>query len=841
VTNYSDYFQKHWSFLQEADILWPGRDQTWNNPGFDETSFRVLIVRLSPYRDVDRSTPHLFLFQAVRRVLPDAFIDMAFFPPYHDRKRFREAGVPFVTGVQSHSSMDDFDVVLVSNAYTLELINLYTLLLESGVPLRAGQRGDSFPPLILGGSNAMASQAIIMENADSLVDAIFFGEGEAEVERLVECLYEYRHHPKTTRLAQAARRVCGLWTTGSWPAGQIRKATVATAGSAHMLTDYPVLNGQQAGVAQLQVDVGCPAFCSFCFESYDRKPYREVPHATLLEHTRRLKQTQGCDTLELYSFNFNSHSQILDLLFDLNRVFNRVSAKSQRVDLLDSTVGLLEAEVIADKRSFTIGIEGISERMRRWLHKSLSAGVINRVVRRLLRQKIRQIKLFYILTGFETEDDLSEFRNFTHSLKSLQRKTNPGIRITFSFGMLVRMPFTPLRYSPLMLERDKWRKIIGPVKSACETNGFEFRLAVDWDEYCTAQVMAIGGYWLARPLENLARQGHCYDVRLTAGYWSELSQWMVSHGQWNASFLGEKPADYPFALGFVQSNVTPDFLYRQYREGQRWVDSGYCLGSAESPGTCLGCGACPSQEHRTAIIQHTPRGAGDEDYLSRLRELMTVKHRIAPVYVRLRIPCTAQGASPEWLNALVLRSILGTYPALTDNILAATESLFTSGRNRRRYPSMTGETVFSLRAWNPDALTETMTSTPHVLKGGIEFCGLVGNFEPGVFRQAEISISLPAQAFPNVRKGLLHFLRSAYVPVNIRRTRDPDSFVLDLPAKALKKRVVLDGQLTESSEGTRIRLVITPKFQLLDFLKSISRSNALYRFTHTEVVGLELK
>ncbi len=137
----------------------------------------MLIARLSPFQDVDRSIPHLFLFQEVRRALPRAFIDMAFFPSYVERELFAQQGIPPLIGIQSLHSAEDFDLLLISNAYILELINLPYLLIRSGFPLFSSQRGQEWPILILGGSNAMASQAIIRADGDSLVDGIFFGEG----------------------------------------------------------------------------------------------------------------------------------------------------------------------------------------------------------------------------------------------------------------------------------------------------------------------------------------------------------------------------------------------------------------------------------------------------------------------------------------------------------------------------------------------------------------------------------------------------------------------------------------------------------------------------------------
>ena len=50
------------------------------------SGFQVLLVRLSPFVDVARSSPHLFLYGECRRVLPDAQIDFAWLPTAAQRK-----------------------------------------------------------------------------------------------------------------------------------------------------------------------------------------------------------------------------------------------------------------------------------------------------------------------------------------------------------------------------------------------------------------------------------------------------------------------------------------------------------------------------------------------------------------------------------------------------------------------------------------------------------------------------------------------------------------------------------------------------------------------------------
>jgi len=838
---------------------------------------------LSPFRDVDRSTPHLFLAQATRRALPDAYIDMVFFPSQHDRERLLEAGVPLLTGIQSYRSVEDFDLVLLSNAYTLELINLPYLLLHSGVPLRASQRDDSCglaqsaPIFILGGSNALAAQAVIAADRDSLVDAVFFGEGEGEVEALLACLLAHAQDSKAQQLECAAEAVDGLWLSQRGRVQTVAKAILTAPGAEHLLVDYPILNSAEAGTARLQISYGCPAFCAFCFEGYDRKPYREVPLEAILMAARQLK-TRGVDTLELYSFNFNTHTDIFAMLLALNRLFERVSFKSQRVDVLYETPGLLQAEVMADKRSFTLGVEGISPHMRAWLHKDLSESAIMGVLSALLRQKIRTIKLFYILTGHEDARDLAVFHDFLDNLKALRQRANRGIRIIFSFGLLVRMPFTPLQYDRLFLDQEAFRELMGQLKSACETHGFEFRMATPWEETFTSQVLALGGTWLLEAVVALARQGHYYDLNLSLGYWDALCAWMETRGYWDVAFLGEKGPDYPFPLDFVRTGIAPAFLYRQYRqsveeafgappplpppggrETSRRIEGGAltspplvgteagklpsasggisssppsggieggstgCLGSQGSVGRCLSCGACTTPEQRWAITHHAIRLPSDARYLADLQTTMRTKWRLVPCYARLWVPEWVGGVEPAWLNAWVMRALLAGYPELVENLLAAQEALFTSPAYRDRYAGrpvrLYGEMVFALKAWDPDALVDVLARAGgQSLLGDVRFLALEQDFTPEVFNKLRIRMTLPSAHFPNAGRRLRLFLREGYVPTNLRRVGEGYRF--DIPAKALKKKVLFEGAFHQDTEAFVAQLVVGPKFDLLGFLCS---------------------
>ncbi len=345
--------------LRCGSILRPAQKASFDNPSWETATLKVLILRLSPLRDVDRSTSHLALYGLARDAAGSgAFLDLAFMPSRVDRDLLEEAALPPIFGVASSRSVDDFDVLLVSVAYAMELPNLPRILADLGFPLRSSERRaqGGYPLIVAGGSNALASQAWIFGDGDSFVDALFFGEAEEGGAALIRALAAVVTGESDGLGRLGAADHPSLWVAGSPLDGSVRVRTARRTAGPAISAPYPLLNTEEAGTARLSISAGCPAFCTFCFEGWERKPYREVPMEALLDQARALKASSGAHTLELDSFNFNAHSSIVPLIQGLNGIFDRVSLMSQRADLLAGVHGLLRLEFAAEKRSYTVGV-----------------------------------------------------------------------------------------------------------------------------------------------------------------------------------------------------------------------------------------------------------------------------------------------------------------------------------------------------------------------------------------------------------------------------------------------------------------------------------------------------
>jgi len=391
------FFREHGHLLRDRLLYLP--NPTFANPPWADADLRVLVVRLSSFRDVDRSSTHLVLARELRRRLPGAFVDLAFLPVAEDRARLERHGMPLLAGTQSHRTIEEFDLVLVSTSCLPELVNLPFLLARSHVPVWSRERDEDWPIVVLGGSNAAAAAATVSESGDAMADALFFGEGEAAVGALAAACRDTRGRPKPERLAAMARAAEGLWPAGDL-ARPARRA-VAPPDSLERQGDgvVPLLPGAESGTARLEISRGCPSRCAFCFEGRDRGRFRTGGEAGLLAAARALKAATGASTLEAASLTFNAHPRIAGLLEGFHRTFALVNAMSQRVDILARTPGLADLELAAGKHSFTLGIEGVSRSLRAFLGKRLDDADLWRCLDLLARRGVRELKLFFIVTG----------------------------------------------------------------------------------------------------------------------------------------------------------------------------------------------------------------------------------------------------------------------------------------------------------------------------------------------------------------------------------------------------------------------------------------------------------
>ena len=447
----------------------------------------ILIARLSGWEDTVASFTHRLLYQIVRSI-PSVFPDYAFLPSRADQPVFDESRVPWLLGIHSKKPALSFDVIAFSNAIVQELVNLAPMLEKSGIPLKKSERmaRPEVPLVLLGGANAIHTSLLM--TPEPPVDLVFAGEDVALVREVFRVAAEGKRRGLSKREVLAELlKIPGTIEPDAPLATEKRHADFPATAPLMVSAPRP-LSEDNAGTGVLQISEGCRSFCSFCSESYVRKPYRDEETAGLIAAARAMKKAQGLSKIDLFSFNYASHGDFYALVEKLLEIYPEVGLKSQRMDTIAGDPRLLPLMHALGKSSLTFGVEGISARLRRYLHKNLPDATLRRALEIVMGAPVREVKLFFILTGLESEADFAELADLASLVKALGQRVGRGPRVVFSATALVRFPWTPLEW-----EEAPAMKAVAKLAETFETivshTGYEARMAAPAEEYWVSQVL----------------------------------------------------------------------------------------------------------------------------------------------------------------------------------------------------------------------------------------------------------------------------------------------------------------------------------------------------------------
>jgi radical SAM superfamily enzyme YgiQ (UPF0313 family) len=455
---------------------------------YDKRPFRVLFARLSTYSDVASSFTHSYLYQLASG-LSGCFPDISYLPPGNDLKIFERDNVPLLLGTQTKFGPAAFDLIGFSNSIVQEMLNIPIVLRKSGIPVRKSERldRDDIPIVILGGANAIHSTAIW--GKDPLVDGVFVGDDPASIKDLLNVCAEARSKggSKSSILSEMTK-VQGFILPDA-PARTIKKNFSCVSGVEPFTKGIVPYSVDEMGAGHLQISEGCKASCSFCSESWTRKPYSEFSNDTLIKNAERLKSEMGLEKINIFSFNFNMYSGFYGLVLGLIPRFSQIGLKSQRFDMLAFEPGLVECQSAIGKTTFSCGLEGISARLRKYLNKNLDEGALRTSFTQVFDAKGRELKVFLLATGKEEEEDFEDLGRLLDYISRQKKRSDAGTRIVFSLTPLVRFPWTPLEFEDAPLP-EKYKQINERIKLCVESFRFEFREAMGGSEYLVSQILA---------------------------------------------------------------------------------------------------------------------------------------------------------------------------------------------------------------------------------------------------------------------------------------------------------------------------------------------------------------
>ena len=590
---FSAWYQKNYPLLTGQGLWLRGGEINSASPDcFDGALLRCLFARLSTWYDVADSITVPLLCEIAGDV-SGVFADGAYLPPSHDLALFDRDGVPYLLGTQTKRGAVEFDFLGISNSIVQELVNIPTVLKRSGIPLCKDERLNNVqvPLVILGGANAINTSMLWIEDAP--VDGIFVGEDPFCIQQiLVICRDGKKRGNSKIEILKTLESVEGFFIPGS--RRPVTKGLSVSLEPIIPRAPFIPLHADVAGSATLLVSEGCQAFCSFCAESWTRKPYRELPLDKAIGSALALKGATGASRINLYSFNFNQYSQFYDLIWELCSITGTIGLKSMRFDTVASDSRLLPVLQILGKTSITCGLEGISDRLRCYLNKTLSADALQQSLRRLFATPLRELKIFIIATGLETDADLLEFDELVLWMKRANSATSRSCRVIFSLTPLVRFPWTPQEFEVAPLPETLY-SIIGKIKHLVCSAGFEFRQAADGAEYWLSQVLvrAANPALFGVMLTAIEKSGFIYYRTVSSSFVNDFRKQLVQQGISEKEVLNSVPEHPPWRR--INPRINESYLKKAHANIVDMQEVDPCAGPAHSKVSCTGCGACPDE------------------------------------------------------------------------------------------------------------------------------------------------------------------------------------------------------------------------------------------------------
>jgi radical SAM superfamily enzyme YgiQ (UPF0313 family) len=341
-------------------------------------------------------------------------------------------------GAISGRRLKDFDLLLVSANYELDLIYIIKLLREGGVePLASSRRRR--PLVVIGGLAAMSNPEPFIE----IADAVFVGDGEILLERLVKAAHLLPGSADSfldslgDGLYMGVSRVSKVYVqdldTAPHPTVEIRSATVK-----------PVYGDG----FYVEISRGCRWLCKFCLESFVMYPYRVRSLGTLVKLIDEGLRNVSSRRVVIYSLSVFDHPTIRDLLRYLINNGVDFSLPSLRWDTLNrEDLDLISA---SSQRTLTLAPEVVDTDLSCFLGKCFVEERFTELAEEALRRGF-DLKL-YLMVGLpgESEGTLLRAVNYLRNLVRYAKSLGRGVSITVN--PLVPKPHTPLQLLPLVPE-----------------------------------------------------------------------------------------------------------------------------------------------------------------------------------------------------------------------------------------------------------------------------------------------------------------------------------------------------------------------------------------------------
>lgn len=386
----------------------------------------------------------------------DSACERFFLPSRQHMKEHIKSKTPLLS-VETQRPLADFAVIFVMLSFEMDYDNLLTVLDLGNIKLRAAQRNEREPLVIIGGPCATFNPEPLAEVADAFV----IGEGEETVQKILDTIYS---EPTKKERLEALTQIDGVYVPKFYepqydendsfvgmknlePApSKIKRQWVRNIDAYPHTSAIVTSETEFEDMFIVEVARGCGRHCRFCMAGYCfRKPRPRALENILSDIANRPERTKK---VGLMGAAVSDHPQIKELTAYLAEKGINFSVASLRADTLDEQMA--QALAASGQRTMTVAPEAGSSRMRDSINKGITEEHVYNAIELAAGAGMRNIKLYYMI-GLPGEDD-EDIEDMLAMILRIREKMdavgNKG-ELVISVNGFVPKPFTPYQWAPL--------------------------------------------------------------------------------------------------------------------------------------------------------------------------------------------------------------------------------------------------------------------------------------------------------------------------------------------------------------------------------------------------------
>lgn len=542
----------------------------------------------------------------------DTFCERCFAPWPDMEKLLREHNISLGT-LETRDSLKDFDILGFTLQYEMSYTNILNMLDMCSIPLRASERGEEYPIVMMGGPCAYNPEPLY-----DIADAFVIGEGEEVTGEILD-LYKAMKGKSKEEYLRELSKIEGVYVPSLYDVSynadgtihamtpkyedvpQYVKKRIIADFDANKFPDKLIVPYTDIIHDRIVIETfrGCTRGCRFCQAGMIYRPVREKTTERLMEEIDQLIKNTGYEEVSLSSLSICDYSNIQNLIMSLIEKYGEkkvgVSIPSLRIDSF--SVNLIKEIQKVRKTGLTFAPEAGTQRMRDVINKGVTEEDLLRATRSAFESGWSTIKLYFVIgLPYETVDDVIGIGELAEKVvneyfavpKNVRKR---GLRVTVSTSILVPKPFTPFQWAPMNRMEEVKEKISG-LRNSIKSKAINY----NWHEsplsYMEA-VFARGDRRLCDVLIKAFEKGARFDgwnEYFKFDIWQDAFRECAVDGDFYA--YRERSYDEVLPWDFIDIGVRKQYLISENEKAKEVVLTPDCRQN------CTGCGINTSFKER---------------------------------------------------------------------------------------------------------------------------------------------------------------------------------------------------------------------------------------------------